>query len=67
MFFRRIDKDIALSLSIPQYAEKLFELTDRNRDFLQQWLPWLDRIKATSDTKDFIEASPSRLLRSIIT
>ena len=56
MFFRQIDKDIALSLSIPQYAEELFELTDRNREFLQQWLPWLDRIKAASDTKDFIEA-----------
>ena len=56
MFFRQIDNDIALSLSIPQYAEELFELTDRNREFLQQWLPWLDRIKAASDTKDFIEA-----------
>ena len=55
MFFRQIDKDIAISLSIPQYAEELFELTDRNRDFLQQWLPWLDKIKAASDTKDFIE------------
>ena len=43
MFFRQIDKDIALSLSIPQYAEELFELTDRNREFLQQWLPWLGK------------------------
>ena len=56
MFFRQIDKDIALSLSIPQYAEELFQLTDRNRDFLSQWLPWLEKTKATSDTKDFIEA-----------
>ena len=56
MFFRHIDRDIVLSLSIPQYAEELFELTDRNRDFLQQWLPWLDRVKAASDTKDFIDA-----------
>lgn len=34
MFFRQLDCDIQLSLSIPQYAEKLFQLTDGNRDFL---------------------------------
>lgn len=63
MFFRQINKDIALSLSIPQYAEELFELTDRNRDFLQQWLSWLNRIKVASDTKDFIEAQLLRFQR----
>ena len=56
MFFRYIDDDIKLSLSIPQYAEELFKLTDRNRDFLKEWLPWLDRIAQVSDTKDFLEA-----------
>jgi ribosomal-protein-serine acetyltransferase len=56
MFFRNLNNEIKLSLSIPQYAEELFKLTDRNRDFLKQWLPWLDTITKPSDTKKFIEA-----------
>ena len=55
MFFREIDREIKLSLSIPQYAEELFELTDKNRKFLKQCLPWLDRVKKPSDTREFIE------------
>ena len=55
MFFQQVSNEIELSLSIPQYAEELFELTDTNRIFLQQWLPWLDRVRKASDTKDFIE------------
>ena len=55
MFFREIDQDIKLSLSIPQYAEELFELTDKNRDFLRQWLPWLDNVQEVSDTREFLK------------
>ncbi|MCU7937332.1 MAG: GNAT family N-acetyltransferase [Candidatus Thiodiazotropha sp. (ex Dulcina madagascariensis)] len=54
MFFRRLNKDTTISLTIPQYAEELFELTNNNREFLKQWLPWLDTIKKPSDTRDFI-------------
>lgn len=60
MFFRHIDNDIKLSLSIPQYADELFELADKNRGFLKQWLPWLDTVTKPSDTKEFIE---TQLLR----
>ena len=56
MFFRQVSNEIELSLSIPQYAEELFKLSDRNRNFLKEWLPWLDRITQESDTKDFLEA-----------
>ena len=55
MFFREIDRDIKLSLSIPQYAEELFQLTNNNRDFLKQWLPWLNNVRESSDTREFIE------------
>ena len=55
MFFREIDRDLKLSLSIPQYAEQIFALTNKNRDFLRQWLPWLDNIKKPTDTREFIE------------
>ncbi|MEL6495724.1 MAG: GNAT family N-acetyltransferase [Cyanobacteria bacterium J06623_7] len=64
MFFRQIDDEIRLSLSIPQYAEGLFNLTDHNRDFLRQWLPWLDTVKQSSDTKLFLEHQLLRFQRS---
>ena len=60
MFFRHLDNDIKLGLSIPQYAGELFELVHKNRDFLKQWLPWLDTVTKPSDTKEFIE---TQLLR----
>lgn len=55
MFFREIECDLQLSLSIPQYADELFELTHKNRNFLKQWLPWPDSIQKVSDTKAFLE------------
>ena len=63
MFFREIDCDLKLSLSIPQYAEELFELTNKNRDFLKQWLPWLDSVQEISDTKKFLELQLLRFQR----
>lgn len=64
MFFRHINNEIKLSLSIPQYAVELFELTDRNREFLRQWLPWLDTVTSASDTKEFIETQLLRFQQS---
>ena len=55
MFFREIDREIKLSLSIPQYAKELFQLTDKNREFLKRWLPWLDDVQQPLDTREFIE------------
>ena len=37
-------------------ADELFRLTDDNRDYLRQWLPWLDSIKRVEDTRAFIRA-----------
>jgi ribosomal-protein-serine acetyltransferase len=36
-------------------AAALFALTDANRDYLRQWLPWLDAIAGVNDTQNFIE------------
>jgi ribosomal-protein-serine acetyltransferase len=63
MFFRHLDNDTKLSLSIPQYADELFELVDKNREFLKQWLPWLDTATKHSDTKEFIETQLLRFQR----
>ena len=60
MFFREISPNLKLSLSIPQYGEELFQLIQKNRDFLKQWLPWLDDVKESSDTREFIELQLQR-------
>ncbi|PTY03624.1 hypothetical protein DB346_07070 [Verrucomicrobia bacterium LW23] len=54
MFSRQLSDDIAISLSIPQFADELFALTDRNRAFLKQWLPWLDGTTSAKDTRSFL-------------
>ncbi len=54
MYYRIIDKDIKVALSIPKFANELYILTDKNRKFLKKWLPWLDSTKNTLDTKNFI-------------
>ena len=36
-------------------ADELFTVCDTNRKFLREWLPWLDRTRAVSDTRGFIE------------
>jgi ribosomal-protein-serine acetyltransferase len=35
-------------------AQELFALTDVNRSYLRQWLPWLDFVTKVDDTRDFI-------------
>jgi len=41
----------ALSLD---HVQKLYDLTEANREYLREWLPWLDHIKSSTDTKEFI-------------
>ena len=36
-------------------ANSLFSLTDANRDYLRQWLPWLDSTLSSEDTRAFIK------------
>ncbi|SHO53924.1 GNAT family N-acetyltransferase [Desulfopila aestuarii] len=60
MFYHKIDKDLQLALSIPQFAEEMFALTDKNREHLKQWLPWPDQIVKVSDTTAFISLQLKR-------
>ena len=43
-----------------QDADELFGLTNGNRDYLRQWLPWLDSIKRVEDTRAFIRAAQAQ-------
>ena len=41
-------------------ADELFRVTDDNRDYLRQWLPWLESIKRVEDTRAFIRAAQAQ-------
>jgi|ERR671933_451807 ribosomal-protein-serine acetyltransferase len=57
MWTLRIRDDLALCLLEQRHAEELFALVDRNRDYLREWLPWLDDNKSIADTQKFIKSS----------
>ena len=56
-FVLRVESDLRLELLRPEHAEELFELTERNRKYLREWLPWLDSNKYLQNTIDFIKFS----------
>ena len=57
MFGLQLDDAIELRILEKRDAEALFELTDSCRDYLRQWLPWVDDIRKIDDTKEFIAAT----------
>jgi ribosomal-protein-serine acetyltransferase len=57
MFSYRLTDDAELRLLEGRHASDLFDLTDRNRNYLRQWLPWLDAIQTAEDTRNFIKDS----------
>lgn len=46
-----------------RHAEELFQLIDRNRQHLRQWLPWLDDTSTAADTVEFIRRSLEQCTR----
>ncbi|MGB1288934.1 MAG: GNAT family N-acetyltransferase, partial [Aggregatilineales bacterium] len=43
-----------------RHAETLFELTDKNREHLRTWLPWLDNTTTATDSEGFIKSGLSQ-------
>lgn len=54
MFSRRLNDRTHLSLTVPQFAEEIFALTNKDRSYLREWLPWLDSTNEVKDTRDFL-------------
>jgi len=50
----KVDDEIELRYWQPKMAAELFALTQKNRRYLQPWLPWVPSIKEISDSKKFI-------------
>ncbi|MFZ3579602.1 GNAT family N-acetyltransferase [Virgibacillus sp. DJP39] len=55
MFFREIDDNLTLKLMEISDAEELFDLTNRSRVHLREWLPWVDATTTLDDSRGFIE------------
>jgi ribosomal-protein-serine acetyltransferase len=49
-----VDSETELRSLALEDAPKLFALTDANRAYLRQWLPWLDGVRVLGDTETFI-------------
>lgn len=55
MFIHKIDEDLSLKIPELSDAEEFFQLTDTSREYLREWLPWLDGTTTTEDTKGFLK------------
>ncbi|HYM35036.1 MAG TPA: GNAT family protein [Steroidobacteraceae bacterium] len=53
----RVDNELELRMLALEHAAELFALTDANRVYLRQWLPWLDSVRVAADTERFIAKS----------
>lgn len=56
MFIHKIDDDLSLKIIELRDAARVFELTDNSREYLKEWLPWLDLTTTVEDTKAFIKS-----------
>ena len=57
MFSYLIDDETEIRLFTEQQAGRLFVLVDENREYLREWLPWVDGTKTAEDTRNFIRGS----------
>lgn len=55
MLFYPIDGNVSLKLIEMKDAIRVFELINKSRPYLRQWLPWLDSTMTVEDTKAFIQ------------
>lgn len=60
MFSIRVDEQLQLALLEKRHAARIFELTDQSRDYLKQWLPWVDMTKTVADSERFIDMTRKR-------
>ena len=56
-----VTNDITLRILRFGEAETVFESVNYNREYLRQWLPWLDDNQNASDSLAFIQATHAQL------
>ncbi len=56
MFGMKVNEQIRLKILEAHDTEALFNLVNRSRNSLQEWLPWVDATEQPSDTRAFIKS-----------
>jgi ribosomal-protein-serine acetyltransferase len=56
----QIDPSTALRVLRKQDCAELFALTEANRRYLRDWLPWVDAVLEPNDTAAFIEVATAQ-------
>ena len=54
MFSLRVDDEVQIELAEEHHAQEIFDLTDRNRDHLGPWMPWVATTVTVADTLAFL-------------
>ena len=49
-----VDENLELRQTMPEEAEEMFAVVDANREYLREWLPWLDNTNSPDDETVFI-------------
>jgi ribosomal-protein-serine acetyltransferase len=49
-----VDRHMSLVQILPEQADQLFELTDKNRKYLGEFLPWPQYVKSADDSREHI-------------
>ena len=57
VFNHELTDDAELRLLEERHAKELTDLTERNRDHLRAWLPWVDASRTLEDSKNFIRGA----------
>lgn len=55
MFGMKVNEQIILKILEAHDTEALFNLVNRSRNSLREWLPWVDATEQPSDTRAFIK------------
>lgn len=55
MFHIQINDELFIRMLSGRDAKDLFQLTDGSRNYLKQWLPWVDATKEENDSMEFIQ------------
>lgn len=60
-----VSEDVLLVQLQPEQADRMFELTERNREYLEEFMPWPAHVKTVDDSRRHIEETIQRRADSI--
>ncbi|WP_338048383.1 GNAT family N-acetyltransferase [Paraliobacillus sediminis] len=56
MLIHKIDEEVSLRMLNEDDAEEFYKLTINSKEYLREWLGWLDNIKSLEDSTQNIKA-----------